>query len=260
MRDDFVDSVTPGGHPPPWGRVGSYRGRRGRRSRGAPNGRCTRASAGRPGSWSRSWPAPSSSTRPWRRTSSTPGGCPRSTSTSRPGWRAPCPPGPSGSRGRSRGSAASLGVTAVVAAAVIWLLTRGARAEAALLVTVAIGIQLIVVASKNGYERPRPDVGSAIALPSSFSFPSGHAATGIAVFGLLGLARGRDRAHAAGEDDRGRRRIRPRRPDRREPRRARRALPVRRRRGRLPGARVARDAASSSPAGSMRVEPGHAAR
>ena len=80
-----------------------------------------------------------------------------------------------------------LGVTAVVAAAVTRLLIRGARGEAALLVTVAIGIQLIVVASKNGYERPRPDVGSAIALPSSFSFPSGHAATGIAVFGLLGL-------------------------------------------------------------------------
>jgi len=30
-------------------------------------------------------------------------------------------------------------------------------------------------------------VGSAIRLPSSYSFPSGHAATGIAVFGLLGL-------------------------------------------------------------------------
>jgi undecaprenyl-diphosphatase len=80
-----------------------------------------------------------------------------------------------------------LGLTAVVAAAVTWLLARKARGEAALLVTVAIGIQLIIVASKNGYERPRPDVGSAIALPSSFSFPSGHAANGIAVFGLLGL-------------------------------------------------------------------------
>jgi undecaprenyl-diphosphatase len=78
-------------------------------------------------------------------------------------------------------------VTAVVAAAVTWLLSRGARGEAALLTTAAIGIQLIVVVSKKGYERPRPDVGSAIALPSSFSFPSGHAATGIAVFGLLGL-------------------------------------------------------------------------
>ena len=30
-------------------------------------------------------------------------------------------------------------------------------------------------------------MGSAIRLPSSYSFPSGHAATGIAVFGLLGL-------------------------------------------------------------------------
>ena len=97
-----------------------------------------------------------------------------------------------------------LGLTAVVAAAVTWLLARGARGEAALLVTVAIGIQLIVVASKNGYDRPRPDVGSAIALPSSFSFPSGHAANGIAVLGLLGLIAAAYAHTTARKGDRGR--------------------------------------------------------
>jgi undecaprenyl-diphosphatase len=80
-----------------------------------------------------------------------------------------------------------VGITAVVIAAAVWLLSRRARIEAALLVVVALGIQLLVFTGKDGYGRPRPDVGSAIALPSSSSFPSGHAAGGIAVFGLLGI-------------------------------------------------------------------------
>ena len=83
-----------------------------------------------------------------------------------------------------------VGLAVVVAASVTWLLRGGARGVAVLLVVVTVGIQLIVVAAKNGYDRPRPDVGSPIALPSSFSFPSGHAAGGIVVFGLLGLVAG----------------------------------------------------------------------
>lgn len=83
----------------------------------------------------------------------------------------------------------AVGTTAVVAAAPISLLARRARVEAALLVVVvvAVGIQILVFSAKHGYARPRPDLGSAIPLPSSYAFPSGHAATGIAVFGLLGL-------------------------------------------------------------------------
>jgi undecaprenyl-diphosphatase len=81
----------------------------------------------------------------------------------------------------------AVGATAVVVAATIWLLARRARVEAALFVVVAVGIQILVFSAKHGYARPRPDLGSAIPLPSSYSFPSGHAATGIAVFGLLGL-------------------------------------------------------------------------
>jgi len=80
-----------------------------------------------------------------------------------------------------------VGVTAVVAATAVWLLTRRARAEAVLLLVVTVGVQVLVFTGKHGYARPRPDLGSAIPLPSSYSFPSGHAATGIAVFGLLGL-------------------------------------------------------------------------
>lgn len=80
-----------------------------------------------------------------------------------------------------------VGVTAAVAAVTVWLLVRRVWGEVALLLAVTIGVQLLVWTGKHGYARPRPDVGSAIPLPSSYSFPSGHAATGIAVFGLLGL-------------------------------------------------------------------------
>ena len=85
-----------------------------------------------------------------------------------------------------------VGVTIVVAVAVVWLLRRGERALAALLVAVALGGQLLNSVTKAGYDRPRPTAGSPIDLPSSTSFPSGHAMTGIAVFGLLGLLLARE--------------------------------------------------------------------
>ena len=69
-----------------------------------------------------------------------------------------------------------------------------------LLIVVALGGQLINSVAKAGYDRPRPTAGSPIELPSSSSFPSGHAMTGIAVFGLLGLLLAREvssRARAA---------------------------------------------------------------
>ncbi|HEX6723674.1 MAG TPA: phosphatase PAP2 family protein [Gaiella sp.] len=92
----------------------------------------------------------------------------------------------------------AVGATIVVTGATTWLFSRRARVEAALLVVVAVGVQILVFTAKDGYARPRPDLGSAVRLPSSFSFPSGHAATGIAVFGLLGLLAAtftRTRAH-----------------------------------------------------------------
>ena len=81
----------------------------------------------------------------------------------------------------------AVGVTVVVVLACLWLVRRGGRGAGVLLLVVTLGIQFLVVTGKNGYERPRPDAGSPIELPQSFSFPSGHAATGIGVFGLLGL-------------------------------------------------------------------------
>jgi membrane-associated phospholipid phosphatase len=87
-----------------------------------------------------------------------------------------------------------VGATLVVTAAVVWLVHRRDRLAAGLLIVVAVGSQLLATTGKNGYDRPRPTAGSPIDIPASFAFPSGHATTGIAVFGLLGLLAG---AHLA---------------------------------------------------------------
>jgi undecaprenyl-diphosphatase len=89
-----------------------------------------------------------------------------------------------------------IGVTIVVVVVLVWLLRRGEAALAALLVVVVLGGQLLNAVSKDGYDRQRPTAGSPIELPSSSSFPIGHAMTGIAVFGLLGLVFARELASA----------------------------------------------------------------
>ena len=85
-----------------------------------------------------------------------------------------------------------VGVTLIVAVVVVWLARRGVAELGVLLILVALGGQLINSIAKAGYDRPRPTAGSPIALPASSSFPSGHAMTGIAVFGLLGLLLARE--------------------------------------------------------------------
>lgn len=80
-----------------------------------------------------------------------------------------------------------VGVTIVVVGVAVWLWRRREWAAIALLFAVVIGCQVLAQTGKNSYDRPRPTAGSPIRIPDSFSFPSGHATTGIAVFGLLGL-------------------------------------------------------------------------
>lgn len=79
------------------------------------------------------------------------------------------------------------GITLVSAVAVIALERCLRRADSILVIVVAAGAFLLTAGLKQVYERARPDAGSAIRLPHSYSFPSGHAATGIAVFGVLAL-------------------------------------------------------------------------
>jgi len=91
-----------------------------------------------------------------------------------------------------------VGVALLVGIVGLLLVRAGRRPDAVLLVVAALGVQVIVVMLKSVYERPRPDAGSPIDLPHSTSFPSGHAAAGIAMFGALALiAAGRARSPAA---------------------------------------------------------------
>jgi undecaprenyl-diphosphatase len=50
-----------------------------------------------------------------------------------------------------------------------------------------VGSQLAVLLVKEWFDRPRPDAGSAVDLPESYSFPSGHAAAGVASLGALAV-------------------------------------------------------------------------
>ena len=80
-----------------------------------------------------------------------------------------------------------VGVVLVVGIVVVVLLRAGRRADAVLVLAATFGVQIVVALLKSHYGRPRPDAGSPIELPHSFSFPSGHAATGIAVGGALAV-------------------------------------------------------------------------
>ena len=73
-----------------------------------------------------------------------------------------------------------IGVTALTVAA--WLALARARAwlDLVFLLTAVLGSQVTVALLKLSFDRPRPDVDAAIALPSSASFPSGHATAGAA--------------------------------------------------------------------------------
>jgi membrane-associated phospholipid phosphatase len=47
------------------------------------------------------------------------------------------------------------------------------------------GIHIVTPLVKEAFDRPRPDEGSAVPLPSSDSFPSGHASGAVVTFGAL---------------------------------------------------------------------------
>jgi undecaprenyl-diphosphatase len=80
-----------------------------------------------------------------------------------------------------------IGVTLLAVSAAAMLLRRRRWADAVLVVVTLAGIQLLTTGLKQVFERSRPDDGSAIPLPPSYSFPSGHAGTAAAFFGALTL-------------------------------------------------------------------------
>ena len=77
------------------------------------------------------------------------------------------------------------GVVTVVAVVVLWRASR--RADALFLAAAVVGITVLVAGPEGRLRaraaRPRPRV----ALPHSYSFPSGHAATAVVLYGALAM-------------------------------------------------------------------------
>ena len=83
------------------------------------------------------------------------------------------------------GGAIGAGVVTAIGLVVLW--RSGRRPDALFLAGAVGGITVLVAVLKAVYERARPDLGTVIALPHSYSFPSGHAATAVVLYGALGL-------------------------------------------------------------------------
>lgn len=78
-----------------------------------------------------------------------------------------------------------LGLTLVSLVAAAVLLRRGRRWEAVWIVASVAAVQLLVAIVKTGFDRTRPADGASIPVPSSSSFPSGHAAAGLVAAGAI---------------------------------------------------------------------------
>jgi undecaprenyl-diphosphatase len=80
-----------------------------------------------------------------------------------------------------------VGITALSVVAVVLLARERNWLDVAFVLVVVLGSQVAVALLKAWFDRPRPDAGSAVPLPESAAFPSGHAASGVAVFGAFTL-------------------------------------------------------------------------
>jgi membrane-associated phospholipid phosphatase len=80
-----------------------------------------------------------------------------------------------------------LGLTVLGAAAAVLLARERAWIDLAFLLAAFAGSQLVTQMLKDLIGRLRPEFGSAVPLPSSFAFPSGHAAAGAASLGALAV-------------------------------------------------------------------------
>ena len=79
-----------------------------------------------------------------------------------------------------------IGWTLMSAGLVGLLVAKGRPADALWAAATLVGIYLAVTPLlKEVFDRPRPDVGGAVPLPFSYSFPSGHASGAVVMFGVL---------------------------------------------------------------------------
>ena len=80
-----------------------------------------------------------------------------------------------------------IGVTLLTVAAALVLLRDRAWLDVGFLVTAVLGSQITVALLKLWFDRPRPALDPAVALPSSASLPSGHATSGAACLGAVAI-------------------------------------------------------------------------
>jgi membrane-associated phospholipid phosphatase len=80
-----------------------------------------------------------------------------------------------------------IGLTALGVAMTIVLVRERAWADVVFLAAALLGSDLAVSVLKNWFDRDRPAIGPSIPLPPSSSFPSGHAASGVAGLGALAV-------------------------------------------------------------------------
>ena len=78
-----------------------------------------------------------------------------------------------------------VGITVLTTVAVVLLARERNWLDVAFVLVVVVGSQEAVAFLKAWFDRPRPDAGPAVPLPDSAAFPSGHAASGVAVFGAF---------------------------------------------------------------------------
>jgi membrane-associated phospholipid phosphatase len=81
----------------------------------------------------------------------------------------------------------TLFLLALTGAAVALSLSRGDRPDALLVSSAFVGAEMLNIALKLGFERPRPPFRDSEFTLSTFSFPSGHASASVAVYGAFAI-------------------------------------------------------------------------
>jgi membrane-associated phospholipid phosphatase len=76
---------------------------------------------------------------------------------------------------------------AAVLAMLAWALYRRERRVGGILVLTTVATEVLNLMLKEAFARPRPSLFHEIPLPCSYSFPSGHAMTAAAVYGLIAV-------------------------------------------------------------------------
>ena len=76
-------------------------------------------------------------------------------------------------------------IIAATAATALFAIARGHRWTAAIVAANTIATEVLNTLLKELFGRDRPDLSPAIALPASYSFPSGHSMVSFAVYGAI---------------------------------------------------------------------------